>query len=398
MSWYKTGTITVTNGSAAITGSGTLWTDVGTLNAGDILSAPDGKQYEILTLDSNTGITLASNYLGTSLSGQAYSIYPIGLLPSSLAQQVKATLSTANTALASAVRYDTAAMGLTGTQQTNARTNIAALGTVDVGCGYLSKSVAGGVDVTLSATEAANQFITLTGTLTSNINVIVQAAARLFFIYNNTSGAYTVTIKTPSGTGTAVAQGGRALVECDATNVVNPISSHTGNLALTGTLTAGLVDISGASAGQIRFPAAQNASSDANTLDDYEEGTWNATVTFGGGATGQIYGTQLMAYVKVGRKVTISGYLNFTNKGSASGTAAITGLPFTAGSSMAGGEAGVAFSLSDVSYAGTPHGRVDGGTTAIQLFQSTEAGTRSFLSNSNFSNSSEVTLSASYFV
>jgi len=42
-----------------------------------------------------------------------------------------------------------------------------------------------------------------------------------------------------------------------------------------------LLDISGASAGQIKFPATQNASADANTLDDYEEGTWTAVLSDG---------------------------------------------------------------------------------------------------------------------
>jgi hypothetical protein len=40
-----------------------------------------------------------------------------------------------------------------------------------------------------------------------------------------------------------------------------------------------LLDISGASAGQIQFPATQNASANANTLDDYEEGTYTPTFT-----------------------------------------------------------------------------------------------------------------------
>lgn len=238
MTWYKTGTITVTNGSATVSGSGTLWTDVGTLFSGDILYAPDGKLYEILSINSNTGITLTSNYLGSTLSGQAYNIMPIGLLPSALAQQVKTALSAATTASTSAVRFDTNAQGLTGTQQINARTNIAALAAVDVGFGRLSKSVAGGVDVTLSTAEASNQFIELTGTITANINVIVPAAARLFYVYNSTSGAFTVTIKTPSGTGVAVAQGGRAMLECDATNVVNPLTQLVGSLSIIGAVSA----------------------------------------------------------------------------------------------------------------------------------------------------------------
>jgi hypothetical protein len=234
LNWYKTGTITVTNGSPTITGAGTLWVDTGTLFPGDILYASDGKLYEILTINSNTGITLASNYLGTSLSGQAYSIMPIGLLPSTLAQQVKSTLATANTALASAVRYDINSMGLSLTQQQNARTNIAALSALDVGAGRLSKSVAGGVDVTLTAAEASAQFIELTGTITANINVIVPAAARLFYVYNGTSGAFTVTIKTPSGSGVIVPNLGRMMLECDATNVVNPLTTFAGNVSAAG--------------------------------------------------------------------------------------------------------------------------------------------------------------------
>jgi len=236
MQWYRAGTITVTNGSATVTGASTLWSDVGTLNPGDILNAPDGKLYEILTINSNTGITLNSVYLGSSLSGQAYSIMPIGLLPSTLAQSVKTTLATANTALASTVRYDINSMGLSLTQQQNARTNIAALSALDVGQGRLSKSVAGGVDVTLSAAEASNQFIELTGTITANINVIVPASARQFFIYNGTTGAFTVTIKTPSGTGVAVANSGRVIVECDGTNVLNPLANIAGGLTLAADL------------------------------------------------------------------------------------------------------------------------------------------------------------------
>ncbi len=244
MAWYKTGTITVTNGSTSVTGAGTSWVDVGTLNPGDILVAPDGKQYEILSIVSNNGLTLASNYLGSSLSGQTYSIYPIGLLPSTLALQVKTTLSTANTALASAVRFDMNAQGLTSTQQQNARSNIASLAAIDVGFGRLSKSVAGGTDITLTATEAANQFIELTGTLTGNINVVVPAAPRLFFIYNGTSGAFSVTLKTAAGSGVAVSQGGRTLLECDATNVVSPLA----NITVPGSITTGTISGSASNA------------------------------------------------------------------------------------------------------------------------------------------------------
>jgi hypothetical protein len=79
----------------------------------------------------------------------------------------------------------------------------------------------------------------------------------------------------------------------------------------------------------ITFPATQSASSDANTLDDYEEGTWTPTIKFGGNSAGQTYGTRSATYVKVGQMVLVQMNVGFTNKGSSTGTAKITGLPFT---------------------------------------------------------------------
>lgn len=95
----------------------------------------------------------------------------------------------------------------------------------------------------------------------------------------------------------------------------------------------GLVDISGASAGQIKFPAAQNTSSDANTLDDYEEGTWTPTLNFGGASVGLVYTGQVGKYTKVGNVVTVQCYISLSNKGSSSGGAYISGLPFPTKSS-----------------------------------------------------------------
>lgn len=84
----------------------------------------------------------------------------------------------------------------------------------------LSKSVAGGVDVTLTNAEAAHQIIELTGALTANINVIVPAISRQWTVANKTSGAFTLTVKGASGTGVAVTQNMRCIVYHDGTNVV----------------------------------------------------------------------------------------------------------------------------------------------------------------------------------
>ncbi len=84
----------------------------------------------------------------------------------------------------------------------------------------LAKSVAGGADVTLSATEALHDVLSLSGALTANINVIVPAIEKQWTVANLTSGAFTLTVKTSAGTGITITQGQRAVVYCDGTNVV----------------------------------------------------------------------------------------------------------------------------------------------------------------------------------
>jgi len=90
-------------------------------------------------------------------------------------------------------------------------------------------------------------------------------------------------------------------------------------------------------AGQIAFPAAQNASANANTLDDYEEGTFTPGITFGGAAVSVTYSTQAGRYTKIGDVVIFTLYFILTSKGSSVGTVDITGLPFTGSASEPGG-------------------------------------------------------------
>jgi hypothetical protein len=82
----------------------------------------------------------------------------------------------------------------------------------------------------------------------------------------------------------------------------------------------------------ITFPATQSASTDANTLDDYEEGTWTPVFTPTSGAIGS-YNAQSGQYTKVGRAVTVTCYMALSSKGTAGGTLSVTGLPFISGAS-----------------------------------------------------------------
>lgn len=68
----STGTITVTNGSASVTGSGTLFA-TNFVGANDILVV-DGAMYVVKSVTSDTALTLTQPYAGTTASGKSYDI------------------------------------------------------------------------------------------------------------------------------------------------------------------------------------------------------------------------------------------------------------------------------------------------------------------------------------
>ena len=103
------------------------------------------------------------------------------------------------------------------------------------------------------------------------------------------------------------------------------------------TTTIGVGDATPAASGAgITFPATASASSDVNTLDDYEEGTWTPQYTFATSGTATMV-TSSGAYTKIGRMVTVNFIAVTSAVSSPTGAATITGLPFT---SAASGEAG----------------------------------------------------------
>lgn len=73
--------------------------------------------------------------------------------------------------------------------------------------------------VTVGTLDASKDVITLTGLLTANINLVLPAWIKKWDIVNNTTGAFTVTVKTPSGTGVAVSSGSKIPVIGDGTNI-----------------------------------------------------------------------------------------------------------------------------------------------------------------------------------
>ena len=88
------------------------------------------------------------------------------------------------------------------------------------------QAVTGGT-LTLTSVQAANTIQEYTGALTSNQIIVVPSTVQLYSITNNTTGAYTMTVKTAVGGGVTVgvAQGATMMAVCDGTNVYNANSN-----------------------------------------------------------------------------------------------------------------------------------------------------------------------------
>jgi len=99
----------------------------------------------------------------------------------------------------------------------------------------------------------------------------------------------------------------------------------------------------------IAFPATQSASSDANTLDDYEEGSWTPTFTpLSGSFSSVTYSAQGGFYTKIGNMCYAQGRIRTSaiSVGTASSDIYISGLPFTSvADSVNGRNAGSVFSV-----------------------------------------------------
>jgi hypothetical protein len=101
--------------------------------------------------------------------------------------------------------------------------------------------------------------------------------------------------------------------------------------------TGGTVILNGGSASAtgvgITFPATQSASSDANTLDDYEEGTWTPSAAGSTTAGTASYTIREGKYTKIGNVVYFACLIIYSG-GTGTGNQRITGLPFTSSSSI----------------------------------------------------------------
>ncbi len=116
------------------------------------------------------------------------------------------------------------------------------------------------------------------------------------------------------------------------------IQTNSGTTAITVTTgqgvkvknTIGVGDATPSTSGAgITFPATQSASTDANTLDDYEEGTFTPVLNRTGTAPTISYASRNGRYTKIGNQVTIQvSITNITVSSAGTGDNSLSGLPF----------------------------------------------------------------------
>lgn len=189
-----------------------------------------------------------------------------------------------------------------------------------------------------------------------------------------------------------LALGGAKVVDYSATGIaVTGTFSASGATTLAALTTSGVIRANA----NIKFPATQVPDGDANTLDDYEEGTFTPTLTFGGASTGNAYAVQAGRYEKIGRTVHIGIDILLSTKGSATGNALIAGLPFTPVTGFRWGAA-VGFYELMSSISGTVMGYVNG-AASINLVNGSATTTAS-LTDANFNNNSRIMLALTYSV
>lgn len=268
-------------------------------------------------------------------------------------------------------------------------------GTVSVSCdltawlldniNFLEETVASATTCDIGAVQAAKILISGTTTITglgSSVNKfrLVRFSGILTLTHNATS------LILPGAANITTAAGDTAIFTSDASGNWRCYAYVRGD----GGVTATTINLT---SGQVVFPASQNASAGANTLDDYEEGTYTPGVSFGGGTTGITYSAQVGRYTKIGKRVFCQGTFTLSSKGSSTGAALLTGLPF-ASVNVSSSFATPALLWQGLNVGGVVGESVANGTT-INLFTNT-TGNVSGLADTNFTNTSQIDCSIHY--
>jgi hypothetical protein len=168
----------------------------------------------------------------------------------------------------------------------------------------------------------------------------------------------TISIKSPTSTTGSIQKNGSDVITIDASDNVTVAN----DLTVSGQATIPTINLTG---GQITFPGTQSASADANTLDDYEEGTWTPSI-ISTGATITL-GNAQGYYTKIGNMVFAAAYTSIASiTGTTTNSVVLAGLPFTAKTQGNDG-ASCVFGVQTFTTAGTAF--VGPGSTTFNVYQ-----------------------------
>ena len=203
----------------------------------------------------------------------------------------------------------------------------------------------------------------------------------------------------PTGTGTVTINPTTASnMNNVAIGATTPLAGSFTTVKAATTMGVGAATPAASGAG-ITFPATASPSSDVNTLDDYEEGTFTAGIAFGGASVGITYDTTpTCTYTKIGRQVTVTGRVGLSSKGSSTGNATITGLIFTPANTGNAGYGSTSIDMNNVTFANQYASQITPNSTEISLNENSLLGTYSAITDADFSNNSNLLFTATYFI
>lgn len=199
MAWYRTGSISISNGSKSLTGVGTSW--VNNVQPGDAVILPDGAYYEVDLVGSNTSITLVEDYAGTTVApGGAYKIIPTQGRVRDLAAQVLQLITDYGT-VEGALTVDSGRVGLGKTPNASAKLDVAGQVWVDAPSGDATVRflVSGTEKGKLAVTSAGKAYIEGNGSTVMawlNGNVFHSAPAGVPTLTDNNTLALNLTSNT----------------------------------------------------------------------------------------------------------------------------------------------------------------------------------------------------------
>lgn len=204
--------------------------------------------------------------------------------------------------------------------------------------GYVTQAITDGADTVVTIPNGAtgvarNMYLELTGTLTGARNLIVPVNKKLYFIYNNTSGGYAVTVKVTGQTGVSVPNGKKMVLVSNGTDIVEGLT-HANTLSATtltipslstgtisGTTVTASTQFSGPGTGLTGTAASLNIGGNAATATSATSATTAANAN-------QLLNATWSAPAAIGNTTAASGaFTTLSSSGAATLDSAVIGSP-----------------------------------------------------------------------